>query len=597
MKKILAVFMTLAALITCSACVLADEKLLDRADIPVMSDEDTAAKGLKELGILRGTGENLELGRNVTRAEATALIMRMHYEAPEALGMPSSEFTDLDGHWAYKEVTAAKKMGLVDGVGNGLFEPDRTVTGREFTKMLLSVLGYSDITIENTYDKGLACDLLINNFTKSVVSGNYTLLRGDCARLMWSAFFAKPVSGGLYYNKLIEAGRFTKEDFYGILIDAAEISAERSFADKLNAEMPKDKNYMFSPMSIKMALSLAANGASGNTQTEILNTLGLTSPEEFNSVSKDLIERYSQTDILSLNIANSIWVNKDKTSQNFSDDFKSIAAEYYNADVNTVTNADAVGKINSWVNDKTKGKITQIVQTADDFWAMLVNAIYFKGAWQDEFNEGATKPDEFTNADGTKSQIDFMNKTRWFPYAETKSVKIIELSYKNRVDKISDSGEYLGTDKYDNLDVSMYLIASDGDINPEQELNAAIGAEQFKSTYIKMSVPKFKIEYSTSLNDILKNLGIVSAFNTNAEFEKMFDKGNMWFTNTLHKTYINVDEKGTEAAAVTAIGMAGSAMPPEPIELKFNKPFCFIIRDNTCGETLFMGRFACGSIQ
>jgi len=72
----------------------------------------------------------------------------------------------------------------------------------------------------------------------------------------------------------------------------------------------------------------------------------------------------------------------------------------------------------------------------------------------------------------------------------------------------------------------------------------------------------------------------------------MFDKGNMWFTDTLHKTYISVDEKGTEASAVTSIGMGGSSLPPEPIELKFNKPFYFAIRDNTSGETLFMGRYA-----
>jgi len=368
-----------------------------------------------------------------------------------------------------------------------------------------------------------------------------------------------------------------------------------SFADNFDKQMPNDKNYMFSPMSIKMALSMAANGASGETKTEILNVLGITDLEEFNTEAKDLIERYSQTDILSLNIANSIWMNKDKTSQQFSNGFKNIATDFYNADVKTINNANAVKEINSWVSDKTNGKIPTIINNADDFWAMLINAIYFKGAWMDEFSVNATKPDEFTSADGTKSQIDFMNKTKWFPYAETKSFKMIEMPYKNRVDKISEDGEYLGTDRYDNLDVSMYFILAENDVNVEQELNAAINDEMFKSTYIKLSVPKFKIEYETSLNDILKNMGIVTAFDENkADFTNMFDKGNMWFTKTIHKTYIDVDEKGTEAAAVTAIGMAGSAMPPEPIELKFNKPFYFVIRDNTSSETLFMGRYAYG---
>ena len=393
---------------------------------------------------------------------------------------------------------------------------------------------------------------------------------------------------------LTEAGQICVENAgFGMLKKPVEISDDMLFTDKLNAQMPTDKNYMFSPISIKMALALAANGASGETKEEILNALGVSSLDEFNTLSKDLVERYSQTDILSLNIANSIWMNKDKTSQNFSKNFKNLATEYYNADVKSVNNSNAVKEINSWVSDKTNKKIPTIIQNADDFWAMLINAIYFKGAWQDEFSEHATKPDQFNNADGTKITIDFMNKTKWFPYAETNSVKILELPYKNRVDKIDSKGEYLGTDRYDNLDVSMYLIMSENDINVEQELSAAINDEMFKSTYIKMSMPKFKIEYETSLNEMMMNMGITTAFDTqNADFTKMFDKGNMWFTKTIHKTFINVDEKGTEAAAVTAIGMAGSSLPPEPIELKFNKPFCFAIRDNTSGETLFMGRFA-----
>ncbi len=371
------------------------------------------------------------------------------------------------------------------------------------------------------------------------------------------------------------------------------VKEDLSFSDKLNAQMPSDKNYMFSPLSVKMALALAANGAAGETKNEILNALGISDLEDFNVFSKDLIKRYSQTDILSLNIANSIWMNKDKTSQNFSDEFANAAKVYYNAEVMATTNQDAVNEINSWVKDKTNSKIPQIIQRADDFWAMLINAIYFKGAWEDEFIESYTKSDEFTNADGTKTQTDFMNKTDWFSYAKTNSVQIIELPYKNRIDKFSDDGEYLGTEKYDDLDVSMYLVAANGDISVEQELNHVITDEKMETAYIDLSMPKFKIEFETALNDILKNIGITQAFNENtADFTKMFDIGNMWITKTIHKTYICVDEKGTEAAAVTAVGMGGSAMPPEPIELKFNKPFYFVIRDNKSGETLFMGRYS-----
>lgn len=379
---------------------------------------------------------------------------------------------------------------------------------------------------------------------------------------------------------------------YGKLKKTVEVSDDMLFADKLNAQMPEDKNYMFSPLSIKMALAFAANGASGETQSEILNALGIKNLDEFNALSKDLIERYSQTEILHLNIANSIWINKDKTLQNFSNSFKNIATEYYNADVKSVKASNAVKEVNAWVSDKTNNKIPEIINNGD-FWSMLVNAIYFKGAWMNEFSEHATKPDQFNNADGTKITVDFMNKTGWMPYAETNSIQILELPYKNRLDNVSQDGKYLGTEIYDDLDVSMYLIMADSKINAQQELSAAINDEVFKSTYIRMSMPKFKIEYSTKLNDLLINMGINTAFESGkAEFEKMFDSGNMWFTDTIHKTYINVDEKGTEAAAITAIAMGGSSLPPEPIELKFNKPFYFAIRDNISGETLFMGRYA-----
>jgi len=375
---------------------------------------------------------------------------------------------------------------------------------------------------------------------------------------------------------------------------------DMNFTDKLNIHMPTDQNYMFSPLSIKMALMLTANGASGETKTEIANALGYEMNvddgiDSFNKAAKDLIERYSKTENLKLNIANSVWINESKTHQEFSQNYKDIAAEYYNADIKTVNEANAVKEINSWVSDKTNGKIPSIIND-NDFYATLINAIYFKGAWEDEFSKYATKPDEFLSADGTKSSIDFMNKTAWMNASVMRpDVKVVELPYKNRFDLVSPDGEYLGSKMYDDLDVSMYLLMSDRNINPEETLSEFLLSGDLDSTYVKLAVPKFKIEYDSSLNEILRNIGIDKAFtNGEADFTKMFDEGNMFISNTIHKTYINVDEEGTEAAAVTAIDMAGSALPPQPTELKFNKPFYFIIRDNTSGETLFIGKYAFG---
>ena len=362
-----------------------------------------------------------------------------------------------------------------------------------------------------------------------------------------------------------------------------------SFADKLNTQMPEDKNYMFSPLSIKMALALAASGAEGETEKEIANAVGVYEMSGINALLKELIGKLPQMESLRVDIANSIWINKSKTAQNFSDDFKKLAEEYYSADVGMV-DKNAVSEINSWVSGKTNGKIDSIAQNPD-FDAMLVNAIYFKGLWEEEFNEYATKQEEFYNIDGSISTPYFMNKTDWINYASEGGTTVIELPYKNRFDGFSENGEYTGTQVFDDIDVSMYLIMTDRETNIAKNLNEMVYLERFERKYINLSMPKFKIEYETSLNNALRAMGINKAFKSDAEFEKMFDSGNMFFTDTIHKTFISVDEHGTEAAAVTSIAMAGSALPPKPIELKFDKPFYFVIRDNASGEILFMGRY------
>ena len=491
-------------------------------------------------------------------------------------------FDDTDN----EHIGALYSLEIIGGKSKTMFAPDYALTREEAAAIICRMINkiYPNYTATEQYF----------DFADSAQVSAYAM---DNIQTLCNM----GIMNGVGDNRFAPQDLYTTEQAVATLVRVYENigkpktndTADLTFADKLNAQMPADKNYMFSPLSVKMALALAANGAEGDTKNEILNTLGVKKLDEFNALSKDLIKMYSQTDILSLNIANSIWINKDNTTQNFSKNFKNIATEYYNADVKTVDNKNAVVEINSWVKDKTNNKIPQIIDNADNFWAMLINAIYFKGAWENEFSTSLTKPDEFTNADGTKTQTDFMNKTSWISYSETKSAKIIELPYKNRVDKFSDSGEYIGTDSFNDLDVSMYLMLADSGINAERELDTAITGENFKRTYTKLSMPKFKIEYSESLNDMLKNIGIKTAFDTKtAQFEKMFDSGNMWFTDTIHKTFISVDEKGTEAAAVTSIGMGGSALPPEPMELKFNKPFYFAIRDNTSGEILFMGRYA-----
>ena len=472
-------------------------------------------------------------------------------------------------------------MGIIKGKADGIFAPNHFLTREEAATIIVRTV----------------------NLLMPVAAREMYYVYNDEADISpWAANSIQLASNmgimkGTGNNNFSPKGIYTTEEAIVVLIRLSEIyksnySQDSCFADKLISQMPQDKNYMLSPISIKMALSIAANGAGGETRGEILKLLGISDLNSFNVLSKDLINRYSQTENLRLSIANSIWINSDKTPQKFSSAYESKMKEFYSADVLTVNNSNAVGKINSWVNEKTNGKISTITDNAD-FWASLINAIYFKAAWQKEFSKSATKRDEFTSQNGTKTQIDFMNKREWLSAFVSKNVTAVELPYKNRFEKISSDGSYLGSDVFSNLDVSMFLLMGDGLKNPEEKLNSLISSKSLSSTYTKLSVPKFKIEFSTSLNQILQNLGINSAFNSQkADFKNMFESGNMFITDTIHKTYISVDEEGTEAAAVTAISMAGSALLPEPIEIKFNKPFYFLVRDNTSGELLFVGSYA-----
>ncbi len=366
----------------------------------------------------------------------------------------------------------------------------------------------------------------------------------------------------------------------------------KTFNDKLNTNISKERNYVYSPLSIKLALTLAANGAEGETRKEILSAINYTGIEDINELAKELIEKYSQTEHLTLQIANSIWINKDKTNQNFSYDYKTKVKNIFDAEARITDNKNAVNEINSWVKDKTKDKIESVISSSD-FWAMLVNTVYFKGLWEDDFSEYLTKPDTFYNYDGTQSKIDFMNKRDWLSYAKDSETEAVRLDFKKHFDKIDMFGNYQGYDVYDDLDISMYFILSDK-TDIEAELLRLIESQSFKSQYTDLSLPKFKVEYETKLNEILLSLGIKKAFSQDAEFEKMFDKGSMFISDTIHKTYLSVDELGCEAAAVTTMAMAGSSLPPEPVKVDFNRPFYFVLRDNTNGEILFTGRFLTG---
>ena len=371
-----------------------------------------------------------------------------------------------------------------------------------------------------------------------------------------------------------------------------------SFADALVRELDAEGNWSVSPYSIRLCLAMLANGAKGETQQELLNALSIDDLDAFNQSVKELLETYdSYARIMSLETANSLWLNQSQLGGEgeFLPDYVRGMDEFFRAAVEEVTNADSVERVNAWVSEKTHGKIpTILTEDNREFVTALVNAVYFKAAWENEFNEERTDKADFTNADGTTGTVDMMHQTDGFGYYATPGIEALEMPYKNYAvdNEVGDNWEY-----FRDADFSMYLIKADDTLDVQNFLDNA----EFTYGDVNVSVPKFKVEYSAALDEALQALGVRTVYDPeNADLTAMLDPsslpGQQHFLDTvLHKTYIAVDEKGTEAAAVTAAMTGeGSAMPSRPELVRIftaDEPFWFVIRDNAKGEILFTGRY------
>ena len=371
-----------------------------------------------------------------------------------------------------------------------------------------------------------------------------------------------------------------------------------SFADALVRELDAEGNWSVSPYSIRLCLAMLANGAKGETQQELLNALSIDDLDAFNQSVKELLETYdSYARIMSLETANSLWLNQSQLGGEgeFMPHYVRGMDEFFRAAVEEVTNADSVERVNAWVSEKTHGKIpTILTEDNREFVTALVNAVYFKAAWENEFNEERTDKADFTNADGTTGTVDMMHQTDGFDYYATPGIEALEMPYKNYAvdNEVGDNWEY-----FRDADFSMYLIKADDTLDVQNFLDNA----EFTYGDVNVSVPKFKVEYSAALDEALQALGVQTAYDPeNADLTAMLDPsslpGQQHFLDTvLHKTYIAVDEKGTEAAAVTAAMTGeGAAMPSRPEMVRTftaDSPFWFVIRDNANGEILFTGRY------
>ena len=377
----------------------------------------------------------------------------------------------------------------------------------------------------------------------------------------------------------------------------AQPEEAQNFADALVRALDADGNWSVSPYSVRLCLAMLANGAKGETRDELLAALRIDDLDAFNQSVQALLETYDgYARIMRLETANSVWLNQSRFdgAGAFLPAFVQTVTDCFRAEAQEVTDADSVERVNAWADEKTNGRIPTILSEDNRrFVTALVNAVYFKAAWENEFDPADTDRADFTNADGAAAPVDMMHQTASFGYYATPGIQALEMPYrKYAVDnEMGDNWEY-----FRDADFSMYLIRTDEALDVQHFLDSV----EFETSRVDVSVPKFQVEYSAALDEALKALGVRTAYDpASADLSAMVDPallgGREHFLDTVvHKTWLAVDEQGTEAAAVTA-AMTGDRAAAERAPLvrtfKADGPFWFVIRDNANGEILFAGRY------
>jgi serpin B len=331
---------------------------------------------------------------------------------------------------------------------------------------------------------------------------------------------------------------------------------------------------------VALALAMTYNGSASETRAAMetaLHKQGFTD-EEINEGYKSLVEALKSVDPkVILEIANSIWYKQGYTVL---PDFISINRQFYNAEVDSLDFGDpsAANTINDWVNGQTHGKISKIIDgIPGDAVMYLINAIYFKGIWQYEFDKTKTFSGTFTTNDGSSVSVDYMTQSGTFSAAEYSDFDMIELPYGRG-----------------NFSMVVLLPKNDNTIDnladsiTNENWNTWIGG--LKERNVDLFMPKFTYSYSRLLNPDLTDMGMGIAFSDGADFSGINGYGGLKISRVIHKSFVEVNEQGTEAAAVTAVEIVETAYPGANLEFNVNRPFIFAIRETTTGAILFMGR-------
>lgn len=552
-----------------------------------------AAQPVQEINAMNQSENKIHNGndpaglRTLDRLGFLQLLARASGEDMEKYENTSCPFNDTDDpavSWAYAK-------WLVHPNENGRFRPEDAITRQEAAAILGRYLDYQYTDLPAGCGTGAPrMDDIAEWAQKGVMQcWMYGVIdTGDALD-----FHPQGLMTGAYGQELAENAAHLEEKALGAYPGKAE---EQTFADALVEKADPSGNFMLSPYSARLCLAMLANGAAGQTRQEMLDALRIENLDAFNEQVRQQMQTYdSYARIMSLDTANSIWLNQSRFDGKgaFLPQFRQSMQTYYHADAQEVTDSDSVEKINAWVKEKTSGKIPSIMtEEQRQFAAALVNAVYFKAAWQQEFFEENTQKADFTNADGTKTQVDMMRQTNSFGYFSTPGLEALRMDYQNAA--FDENGENF--EWFENADFSMYFIKAKEKVDIQNLLDQI----SFTNCDVRVSIPKFHIEYSQPLEETLQALGVRLAFEPDlAELTNLIDPSSapgqdFYLDAAIQKTYIDIDEKGTEAAAATAmfVDCKAALIDREPLVREFtaDSPFWFAVRDNASKEILFVGR-------
>lgn len=338
-------------------------------------------------------------------------------------------------------------------------------------------------------------------------------------------------------------------------------------------------NMMISPLSISQALLMTYNGADGETKKAFEDVLHLNnlSIDEVNKSAKILIDELLTLDpSVDFLLANSIWY---KDGYAIKPEFLDVNNEYYSAQINQlVFNDAAVQEINNWVDINTKGKIAEIINEIDPSTLMfLINATYFKGNWKYQFDKKDTYKSSFYAETGD-IECDFMQRKLHANVYNGDSLSLLELPYGR--------GNFQMVILLPNNEYSVQDILQG--LHSENLSRWLANSSEIKD--LNVNIPKFKFEYEKKLNDVLIDLGLGNAFSPGqADFSKIIDGTGLFISEVKHKTFVEVNEEGTEAAAVTSVAIELTAIIEDQY-FTVNRPFVFAIREKYTNSILFIGK-------